>query len=95
MTFDSFMDLKSLQEEWGYNFTIDTEGKTVNWNEVKVLHMVKSEPLQFSYKTSYSDDNFRTVDIRNKRKKMKQITEITIKKAYDQKQELSKNKKKI
>lgn len=96
MTFESFINLKSLQEQWGYNFTstVDIDGKTVNWNDVKVLQMVKSEPFHFYYKTSYSDTNFKQVDIRNKRKKMDPITAITLDKAYSQRQQLSENKKK-
>ncbi|KAF9802940.1 hypothetical protein SFRURICE_015537 [Spodoptera frugiperda] len=57
-------------------------------------YMVKSEPFHFYYKTSYSDTNFKQVDIRNKRKKMDPITAITLDKAYSQRQQLSENKKK-
>ncbi|KAG6454562.1 hypothetical protein O3G_MSEX008752 [Manduca sexta] len=94
LTFDIFVDLKALQEKWGYNFNIDREGKSVNWNDIKVLKMVKPEPLSFYYKTSYKDSTFKEVDVRNKRKKMTPISEIYLIKAYSQKQKLSVNKKK-
>ncbi|CAH0403799.1 unnamed protein product [Chilo suppressalis] len=93
LTFESFVNLKALQEEWGYNFTIDKEGNSVNWNDIKVLKMIKSEPLSFYYKTSYSDTIFKEVDVRNKRKKMLPISDISLTNAYNERQQLSDNKK--
>lgn len=94
LTFESFMNLKALQEEWGYNFNTDIDGKNVNWNDIKILRMVKSEPFNFYYKTSYNDTIFKQVDVRNKRKKMNQISEISLNTAYTERQQLSANKKK-
>lgn len=94
LTFDSFMNIKSLQEDWGYNFHTDTNGQSVNWNELKQLKMTKGNPFTFYYKTSYGQNEYKEVNVRNKRKKMKLISEIVLKNAYTQKQELSANKKK-
>lgn len=94
LTFDSFMDIKILQEEWGYNFNADMEGRTVNWNDIKVLMMSKEKPFSFLCKNSYKNESFCEINVRNKRKKMKFITDITLKKAYTQRQEISINKKK-
>ncbi|CAH0701735.1 unnamed protein product [Spodoptera exigua] len=94
LTFDSFVDTKILQEEWGYNYNTNMDGQTVNWNNIKVLMMKKEKPFSIFYKTSYKDDCFQEIDVRNKRKKMKLITEITLKKAYTERQDISLNKKK-
>lgn len=94
MHYDSFYNLKSLQEEWGYNFTINTDGHTVNWNDIKILKITKLDPTIFFYKTSYKDESFKEVHVRNKRKKMSPTTEIILQTAYSSKQEISANKKK-
>uniref|UniRef100_A0A6P7G4W5 Uncharacterized protein LOC114337687 n=1 Tax=Diabrotica virgifera virgifera TaxID=50390 RepID=A0A6P7G4W5_DIAVI len=94
LNFESFHDLKLLQEEWGYNYSNNTEGHTVNWNEIKVLKITKENPFSVYYKSSYKDENYREVNVRNKRKKMKQITDIELQAAYSDKQEISENKKK-
>ncbi|XP_026743215.1 uncharacterized protein LOC113504908 [Trichoplusia ni] len=94
LTFESFMDMKLLQEEWGYNYNIDIEGQTVNWNNIKVLFMKKECPFSIFFKTSYKDNNYREINVRNKRKKMSILTQITLHKAYTQRQDISVNKKK-
>lgn len=94
LNFETFFDLKSLQEEWGYNFSTNTNGNNVNWNDIKILKMEKVNPTVFFYKTSYNEDTYKEVDTRNKRKKMKTTTEVTLKAAYVTKQDLSQNKKK-
>ena len=94
LTFDSFLDTKLLQEEWGYNYNTDTEGQTVNWTNIKVLFMKKKSPFSIFFKSSYKDISFREIDLRNKRKKMKMCKQITLQKAYMRKQDLSINKKK-
>ncbi|XP_053603832.1 uncharacterized protein LOC128671409 [Plodia interpunctella] len=78
LNFKEFYDLKALQEDWGYNFTTNTDGQTVNWNEIKVLSMTKENPTIIFYKTSYKEDCYKEVDVRNKRKKMIPTTEVTL-----------------
>lgn len=94
LTFDSILDLKLLQEEWGFNFGTDESGQNVNWNDIKMIKVTKENPFLFYFKTSYKDENYREVNVRNKRRKMKSVTEITMKAAYTQKQVISANKKK-
>lgn len=94
LNFEAFVDLKTLQEDWGYNFSTNTDGQTVNWNDIKILKMEKFNTTSFWYKTSYKEACYKEVDIRNKRKKMTNISEVTLKAAYSTKQELSENKKK-
>ncbi|CAG9772186.1 unnamed protein product [Ceutorhynchus assimilis] len=94
LTFESFLNLKKLQEEWEYNYNFDTSGNTVLWNNIKVMMFRKEKPFSFFYKTSYKQENFFEVNLRNKRRKMLSLEEITLEKAYQNKLELSENKKK-
>ncbi|CAG4992770.1 unnamed protein product [Colias eurytheme] len=64
LTFNSFVDIKLLQEEWGYNYNKNIDGQTVNWNNIKVLMMQKEKPFSIFYKTSYKDDCFQEIDVR-------------------------------
>lgn len=93
LTYESFYDLKLLQEEWGYNFSTNIRGENVHWNDIKILKVTKEDPTTFFYKTSYKAESIE-VNVRNKRKKMTPITELFLKPAYSKKQELSINKKK-
>lgn len=94
LTFDSFLDLKKLQEDWGLNFNKSKDGGTVSWNDLKVIRVSKDTPFSFFVKTSYKDSEYQEVSIRNKRKKMLPLCEIVPSNVYTQKQELSENKKK-
>lgn len=55
--------------------------------------MKKEKPLSIYYKTSYKDDGYQEIEVRNKRKKMNLVTEISLKKAYTERQDISRNKK--
>lgn len=94
LTFESFINLKKLQEEWGYNYNVNTSGNTVLWNDIKVMMFKKEKPFSFFYKTSYKQESFSEVKLRNKRKKMLPVEEIILEKAYNKKIEISENKKK-
>lgn len=83
-----------MQEDWGYNFNTNTNGQNVYWNEITQFKMTKGNPFTFFYETSYEQDEYNEIDVRNKRKKMKPISEISLKNVYIQKQELSASKKK-
>ncbi|CAG9836389.1 unnamed protein product [Diabrotica balteata] len=72
----------------------NTNGQNVNWNDIKQLKVSKDDPITFKYKTSYEDEVFKEVNMRNKRRKMTPLSEILLKKAYTSKKELSANKKK-
>ncbi|XP_073944722.1 uncharacterized protein [Choristoneura fumiferana] len=94
LTYDFFEDLKSLQDQWGYNFNEDDERKPVSWNDIKVLQFLKDEPFVFFYKSSYAQEEFMRVSMRNKRRKMPSLEEVSIRKAFTNKIPLGVNKKK-
>lgn len=82
-----------MQENWGYNFNVDEQKNNVVWNSIKVLKCTKNDPFSFHYKCSYKDD-LKKINIRNKRKRMPDIGEITMQKAYLEALQLSAAKKK-
>ncbi|CAH2099230.1 unnamed protein product [Euphydryas editha] len=94
LTYDFFVDLKLLQEKWGYNFSEDEDKNSVILNNIKVLKFMKTDSFSFYYKISYSQSEFKRVNIRNKRKKMMSPEEIVLTKAFSQRLELSEHKKK-
>lgn len=46
LIFEDFYDLKALQEEWGHNFTADTDKTKVKWQDIKVLKVEKEHPMK-------------------------------------------------
>ena len=50
MNFQCFYGLKLLQEEWGYNYTNDSEEQSVNWIKIDILKMTKDKPSGFFVK---------------------------------------------
>ncbi|KAL4149372.1 hypothetical protein QTP88_003333 [Uroleucon formosanum] len=55
------------------------DGEKVLWNSIKVIKIDKMNPLIMKYKTSYSQDSFKIVNIRQKKRKpLNLIPEIKI-----------------
>uniref|UniRef100_A0A6P7GH04 Uncharacterized protein DDB_G0271670-like n=1 Tax=Diabrotica virgifera virgifera TaxID=50390 RepID=A0A6P7GH04_DIAVI len=92
LTHDKFYDIKTLQEEWGNNFTVNDNREQVKWHDIKQLRVEKQQPMTFFYKTSYEETVFKKVFVRNQRR-----TEVhkfsPLKQAYLQKIPLGDNKK--
>ncbi|CAG4992861.1 unnamed protein product [Colias eurytheme] len=59
LTYDFFIDIKNLQEKWGYNFNEDEDKNTISFNDIKILNFRKSEPFAFYFKTSYTQTEYR------------------------------------
>lgn len=96
LTFEDFYDLKTLQEEWRKNFSIDTEKGKVNWNDIKILKVSKEHPDSFFYKISYEQVEFKRVDMNNAKKTRSQecnADSISLVQAYSKKFPLSDLKK--
>ncbi|XP_045540803.1 uncharacterized protein LOC106713164, partial [Papilio machaon] len=60
----------------------------------KAIRVTKDIPFSFFIKTSYKDNEYQEVSIRNRRKKMLPLCDIMPINVYTQRQELSDNKKK-
>lgn len=96
MTYEDFYDLKSLQEEYGSNFSQNVEGEKVKWHDLKMLRVEKQNPKIFFYKNSYEEARFKTVNIvkgKNTRSKDNLQREVRLVRAYASRISLSENKK--
>jgi hypothetical protein len=94
LNYDFFLNLKKLQDNWGYNYNEDCDKNNIIWNDIKTLRFHKDNPFIFYCKTSYKQTEFSTINMRNKRKKMLNIDEIIIEKLYEHVFDLKENKKK-
>ncbi|XP_055904460.1 uncharacterized protein LOC129940227, partial [Eupeodes corollae] len=93
LDYNYFYDLKNLQDQWGYNYSENEDREIFTWGNVKMLKFVKEDPFYIYYKTSYKED-FKRLNVRNKRKKMRTLEEIELQKLFSHAIELSTNKKK-
>lgn len=79
-----FYNIKAMQDQWGYNFNEDTDKVTILWNDIKMLSFRKGNEFQMHFTTSYLETEYRIINMRNKRKKMKNYEEIRLDKLYAQ-----------
>lgn len=89
-----FFDLKDIIDTTATNFNVNTRGEKFNFNDICVLRVEKENPGIFFYKTSYKDDNYKTVNIRSSRtrKQLRLIQDAQLKKAYPDKIPISQRK---
>ena len=59
----SFIDFKKLALTLGNkNFNINTDREKFAFSDIKVFKISRENPFVFFYKTSYADEEFKTVD---------------------------------
>lgn len=95
LSYDDFIDLKSLNDEMALNFAKNVDGKDFKLTEVKVLRFEQGSEV-FMYKTSYKQSNWERIEFKPKKRRSLQATlikDITLKKAYSTKLPISENKK--
>lgn len=69
MTTDEFYDWKKICDEMGVNFSLQEHDN--NWNDVKVFRMEKDVENSVFYKTSYTETEYKVMNIRkNPRRKL-------------------------
>lgn len=102
LTHDSFYELKDLAQLLVKNFTKNTEKETAKLTECRVIKVHSDFPGVFFYKNSYSEANFKKVEIeksftrsstRTESVPILTTTSITLKKAYKQKLPILEKKK--
>ncbi|KAG5882971.1 hypothetical protein JTB14_026429 [Gonioctena quinquepunctata] len=69
LSYEDFFHLKTRQEDWGNNFTVDTDNNQVRWHDIKVLRVDKGHSHSFFYKVSFEDEVYKHVNVRNVRKR--------------------------
>lgn len=92
METSDFYDWKKLSEDFGKNFSLNTDDEKCTWNDVKIVELRKQNEYSIFYKTSYKDECFKEIDIR--RKSRKSAKEIVLKKAYTESPSITENKRK-
>ena len=67
MRYNNFKDLKSFTKEEYSGMKTDTEGNKVNWMRIKVIRVTKESPDEIQIKESFTDQQFRSIRIRQTR----------------------------
>ena len=97
LSYDDFYDLKTLPAQLGKNFNINTEKSKFHWHDIKMLRVDKQSPRKFFFKTSYEDQTYKTVNMKNStttRHSLETPGCLELPKAYTSKFPLADNKKK-
>jgi hypothetical protein len=68
MMHEEYFYLKALSGSLGSNFSKTTENKTIKMTDIKIFKVDKHSPYTFSAKTSYSQENYKKVVVKNRSK---------------------------
>jgi len=63
-----FFYLKALSGSVGSNFSKTTENETIKMTDIKTVKVDKRSSCTLSFKTSYSQENYKKVVVNNRRK---------------------------
>lgn len=96
--YKDFYSFQHITNFLGKNFTINTEGYSIHYPDIKVIKLTKNSPDSFQYKISYQDESFRTIQFKNldraSRHSGDSKTLPALTPAYNKKREISEKKKK-
>jgi len=82
MIHEDFFDLKALSGSLGSNFSKTAENKTIKMTDIKIVRVGKCHPYTFSFKMSYSRENYKKVVVNNKRKTISAAAQLDLQPAY-------------
>ncbi|XP_031331858.1 uncharacterized protein LOC116162382 [Photinus pyralis] len=86
-------DIKVLCGNTGKNYSIDVDGKKVNWNQIKIIHFEKTHPKTIFFKTDYSQQYYNRILVDHRQRKPTiSFKDIKLKCAYDRPLPISKKK---
>jgi len=74
--------LKALSGSLGSNFSKTTENKTVKMTAIEIVKVDKRSPCTFSFKTSYSQENYKNVVLNDRRKTKPAAAQLVLHPAY-------------
>lgn len=66
-------DLKALCAEMGKNYIKNMDNERVIWKDVSIVRVEKTQPYIIFYKTSYSQNNFKSINVRYNPKQLRNI----------------------
>lgn len=61
-----FLDFQKLTNEMGNNFSTDEDGESIAMKDIKIVMFEKKSPYILHVKTTYEQEHFQRVNIRNK-----------------------------
>ena len=91
---DDIYDIKDISKNIGDNYTLNTNGEKVYWNNIRIVKVEKCHPGIIFYKNTYENDEFMKINV-NMKKKGRRSSGIpyNIKLAYAEKPKITENKK--
>lgn len=92
MATENFIDWKKISSLMGSNFNKNVEGEKVTWNDIKIIRVKKGEANKIFYKTSFAQECFQVINIREKTRK-KRMENISLVPAYTKPPNIPNNKK--
>jgi hypothetical protein len=93
MTHKDFFYLKELSGSLGSNFSKTTENETVKMTGIKIVTLNRRNPYTFSYKTSYSQENYKNIEVNNRRKTKSAAALLVLQPAHSKKLPIGDTKK--
>jgi hypothetical protein len=85
MMHEDLFDLKTLSGSLGNSFSKITENYTIKMTDNKIVKVDKCSPYTFSFKTSYSQENYKKVVVNNRRKTKLAAAQLVLQPAYSTK----------
>ena len=93
LRFDNFYNLTEFAKEECSSFKTDIEGSRVNWMKVKVVKVSKAHPTQVHVKQSFTDPEFKVIDVFKPTRGRPSIAKKPLKQKYLEKLPVSVQKK--
>jgi hypothetical protein len=85
MTHEDFFNLKALSGSPGGNFSKTTANEAVKMTDINIVRVDKRSPYTFSFKTSFSQQNYKKVVVNNSRKTKSAAAHLVLQPAYSKK----------
>lgn len=92
MATENFIDWKKISSLMGSNFNKNEEREKVTWNDIKIMRVKKDEANKIFYKTSFTQECFKVINIREKTRR-KRMENISLVPAYNKPPNIPNNKK--
>jgi hypothetical protein len=77
--------LKALSGSLGCSFSKTTENETVKMTDIKIVKVDRRSPYTFSFKMSYSQENYKRVVVNNRRKAKSAAAQLVLLPVYSKK----------
>ena len=93
MTHEYCFYFKALSGSIGSNFPKINENNTVKMTDIKIVKVDKCSPYTFSFKMSYSQENYKKDVVNNRRKTKSEAAQLNLQPVYSRKLRIGDKKK--